>query len=140
MLLKIKLKFLFLFFLFFPNISFAGNSNLILLCEGTEETVFYPIEKNIIDETVSKLVTVTYNFKNNLLLPNSVSVYNGKCDFRENTIYCHKQDNYGNYRLVSVDRISGRISDESSSPFEINGKKSMSRHFEGVCKTAKNKF
>ena len=130
----------FLFLLILQNFSFAGNNNLILLCEGTEEMVFYPIEKNIIDETVSKLVTVTYNFKNNVLVSKHLFLNAAKCDFRENTINCRMQDNYGNYRAVTIDRISGSTNDDNRTPYEIDGKKSVHRHFEGVCKTAKNKF
>ena len=102
--------------------------------------VFYPIEKNIIDETVSRHVTVTYNIKNNVLVSNHLFLNNAKCDFRENTINCRMQDNDGNYRAVTIDRISGSTNDDNRTPFEVNGNKSVHRHFEGVCKTAKKKF
>ena len=128
-------------FLFFVKVnSFAESNNLTLLCEGTEEMVFYPIEKNIIDETVSRHVTVTYNIKNNVLVSNHLFLNNAKCDFRENTINCRMQDNDGNYRAVTIDRISGSTIDDNRTPFEVNGNKSVHRHFEGVCKTAKKKF
>lgn len=128
-------------FLFFVKVnSFAESNNLTLLCEGTEEMVFYPIEKNIIDETVSRHVTVTYNIKNNVLVSNHLFLNNAKCDFRENTINCRMQDNDGNYRAVTIDRISGSTNDDNRTPFEVNGNKSVHRHFEGVCKTAKKKF
>ena len=140
-------------FLFFVKVnSFAESNNLTLLCEGPEEMVFYPIEKNkfyelsdfvsenIIDETVSRHVTVTYNIKNNVLVSNHLFLNNAKCDFRENTINCRMQDNDGNYRAVTIDRISGSTNDDNRTPFEVNGNKSVHRHFEGVCKTAKKKF
>jgi hypothetical protein len=128
-------------FLFFVKVnSFAESNNLTLLCDGLEEFVAYPVKTNIIDETVSKHISITYVIKNNLLLPNEISMNSPKCDFRENTIHCRMNDSSGNYRLVTIDRISGKVFDEARMPFEVMGSKSSRKHFNGICKTAKKQF
>jgi len=127
--------------LFFVKVnSFAEGNNLTLLCQGTKDFVAYPVKTNVIDETVSEQTSITYIIKNNSLLSNEISLNSPKCDFRENTIHCRMEDNFGNFRLVTIDRISGNIFDESRIPFEINGKKSARTHFDGVCKIAKKQF
>ena len=75
-----------------------------------------------------------------MLLPNEQSINVAKCDFRENTINCRMQDNYGNYRMLEIDRVSGKIFDESRMPFEVMGAKSARKHFDGICKTSKKQF
>ena len=130
----------FLFLLFEVIICFAGGNNLTLLCKGTSEFVAYPVKTNVIDETVSEHASITYVIKNNFLLPNEISLNSPKCDFRENTIHCRMEDNLGNYRLVTIDRISGNIFDEARMPFEVMGSKSARKHFDGICKTAKKQF
>ncbi len=127
--------------LFFVKInSFAEGNNLTLLCQGTKDFVAYPVKTNVIDETVIEQTSISYVIKNNLLLPNEMSSNTPKCDFRENTIHCRMEDSFGNFRLVTIDRISGNIFDESRITFEVNGKKSARTHFDGVCKISKKQF
>ncbi len=120
--------------------SFAGSNSLTLLCDGTLDFVSYPVKTNVINETVSEHTSITYNIKNNILLPNEISINTAKCDFRENTINCRMEDNYGNYRLFEVDRVSGKVFDESRMPFQVMGAKSARKHFDGICKPAKKQF
>lgn len=125
---------------------YAENNNLTLVCKGTLDYIEYPLKKNLADATISENSTITYNIKNNLLLANETSIATASCEFRENKIYCLNDDkNF--FRSVSIDRVSGKISDDAKHAININDPSSLfygitaiTTHFEGMCKTAKKQF
>jgi len=124
---------------------YAENNNLTLVCKGTSENLEYPLEK-FGNATISENRTITYHIKNNLLLSNEISIATASCEFRENKIYCLNDDkNF--FRSVSIDRVSGKISDDAKHAININDPSSLfygitaiTTHFEGMCKTAKKQF
>ena len=126
--------------------AYAENNNLTLVCKGTLDYIEYPLKKNLADATISENSTITYNIKNNLLLANETSIATASCKFREDKIYC-LNGNKIFYRSVSIDRVSGKISDDAKDAIEINdpsslfyGIKAIRHHFEGMCLTAKKQF
>lgn len=126
--------------------AYAENNNLTLVCKGTLDYIEYPLKKNLADATISENSTITYNIKNNLLLGNETSIAIASCKFREDKIYC-LNDNKIFYRSVSIDRVSGKISDDAKHAIEqkdpsslFYGITAIRNHFEGMCIPAKRQF
>ena len=110
--------------------AYAENNNLTLLCKGTLEYIEYPLKTNLEDAT----------YRENLLLANDVTITSAPCKSSANNIYCTTSREADFVRFTSIDRISGKISDDASLPFKLEGVSRVRRHFEGTCVPARKKF
>ena len=120
--------------------AYAENNNLTLLCKGTLENIEYPLKTNLEDATYRENATISYHIKSNLLLANDVTIASAPCKISANDIYCTTSREADFVRFTSIDRISGKISDDASLPFKLEGVSRVRRHFEGTCVPAKKKF
>ena len=120
--------------------AYAENNNLTLLCKGTLEYLEYPLKTNLEDATYRENATISYHIKNNLLLANDVTITSAPCKSSANSIYCTTRRDTDFVRFTSIDRISGKISDDASLPFNLDGVTRVRRHFDGTCVPAKKKF
>ena len=120
--------------------AYAENNNLTLLCKGTLEYLEYPLKTNLEDATYRENATISYHIKNNLLLANDVTITSAPCKSSANNIYCTTRLDTDFVRFTSIDRISGKISDDASLPFKLEGVSRVRRHFEGTCVPARKKF
>lgn len=115
-------------FLLFPAVTLAQN--LILVCEGTEESRF-----NINDEVKIKPAVYTYVFKNGKLTETTTNVAEDSVKWTDNYI---KIDNFKDGSTTTlIDRVSGRV---SKSRYKSTNTTYMSINFEGFCKPASQLF
>lgn len=119
-------KILLIAFLAIPAVTIAQN--LILVCEGTEETTY---SKS--DEVKTNSALFTYVFKNGKLTETTTVIAADNVKWTDNYIHI-----YGTVSVL-IDRISGKVSHYQY--FAPTKDSSLSKiSFKGFCKSATQKF
>jgi hypothetical protein len=125
-------KILLIAFLVFPAVTMAQN--LILVCEGAEETTYrQDNEKN------TRVAQYTYVFKNGKLTETTTNIAHDNVKWTENYIEIIKNSKTGSMELSThIDRISGAVSRLYIPSDNDNALSTVL--FQGICRNTTRKF
>lgn len=124
-------KILLIAFLAFPAVTMAQN--LMLVCEGTEETTY---RKN--DEVKTKSALYTYVFKDGKLTETTTNVAEDNVKWTDNYIQIHNYKDGSIEISTYIDRINGSISRLYMPSSNDSALSTVS--FMGICRPTTRKF